>query len=698
MLYFFFFRLKKQREPKSQRGTAIDDQVCPSYESRRVAMNQIEARYPLRDYQQNWIEQIVAAWNRGIRRVLAQLPTAAGKTVAVAHISNDFFKEGKKVLVIAHRLELVEQAAEKLSAVIGSTVGIIKHGFPLHPERNIQVASIQSLVRRNLAQILPSVGLLICDEAHLACASSYRQIFSFYQKAWVLGVTATPQRTDGQGLKDLFEHLVEGISTSTLIQQGVLSQFRLFATDQTISTVGIKKSRGDFLASELALAVNSQVGVADVFDNWRKYAAGLRTVIFASSLEHSKALAEHFLAQGVAASHLDGDTDLSSRRDILKRFRSGQTQVITNYQILAEGYDCPELECVYCVRPTESQTLWLQMLGRVLRTSPNKSGATIIDLTDNWKKHGLPDDERDWSLEPASAKRESHRSGLRQCSHCTHVFKPLDHEMVPVEVEVGCDGLLIGHHQAVCPHCGGVVQFQTSESKHYNRRLKLKESLHPSLKEIELRVSSQRIEQVYALIVSKRLRRLPTQKAYSAIMIAFIERIAEFTLGDWREIVKLVEPDISKPTAKAWQLYQEALVRHQNRLAALAHLQKRSQLRKNRSEAGAPDPSQNDRARPGRQNSSKLGNPRFQQKYAQEWKKSLNACSEETANFFRLHAGLFFVEKKISGAVNISIEVNEPVGLRRIKQTEIERAFSRGFDGQVNVMFRVSLNQSTVNS
>ncbi|MGK7874761.1 MAG: DEAD/DEAH box helicase [Xenococcaceae cyanobacterium] len=254
-------------------------------------MNHIYARYPLREYQQEWIEEIWAAWNNGKRSVLAQLATAAGKTVAFAHISHDFFRQGKKVLVIAHRLELVEQAAEKLSAVIGESVGIIKHGFKLHPSRNIQVASIQTLVRRNLSEVLPDIGLLICDEAHLACASSYRQIFSFYDNAVILGATATPQRTDGQGFKDLFDHLVLGRSTETLIQQGYLSKFRLFATDQTISTVGVTKSRGDFLASDLALAVNTQVGVADVLDNWRKFANGLRTVIFASSLEHSKAIA-----------------------------------------------------------------------------------------------------------------------------------------------------------------------------------------------------------------------------------------------------------------------------------------------------------------------------------------------------------------------------------------------------------------------
>ena len=656
--------------------------------------NQIYARYSLREYQKDWIYDIFAAWEGGFRSVLAQLPTAAGKTVCFAYISNDFFREGKKVLVIAHRLELVEQAAEKLSEVTGESIGIIKHGFKMHSERMIQVASIQTLARRNLSEILPDVGLLICDEAHHASASSYREVFSFYQNAVVLGVTATPQRMDGQGFSDLFDRLLVGPPTSALIGEGYLSKFRLFATEQTISTIGVKKSRVDFRAKDLALAVSTQVDVKDIFDNWKKYAGDGRTVIFASSLEHSKAIAAYFSRRKVVARHLDGETDLSRRQDILKKFHTGEIQVITNYQILTEGYDCPDIECVYCVRPTESPTLWLQMLGRALRPSPNKKIATIIDLTDNWKKHGLPDDERQWSLKPKTLTEELHLPGLRKCPHCTHIFKPLSHEMQPIEVEVDADGLLIGHHEAICPHCGKVVEFTSSESKRYKERFKLKKSLHPTIREIDLTVSSDRIKQVYTLIVNKRLRRLPTSKAYSAIFRANIEQILDFTLGDWRKIVKLVEPDTPKATLKAWQLYQEARVRHDNRLAALAHLQRRrdaveksSEAKRKKEEARRKKEEANDKVSSSQK---ALGNIRFRKKYAAEWSLSLEACSPDTANFFKKKAGLFFVEKKLSGTVNISIEVNDPVGLRRIKQDEIERAFSKGFDGNVNLMFRVS--------
>ncbi|MCC5612142.1 ATP-dependent helicase, partial [Nostoc sp. CHAB 5834] len=132
----------------------------------------------------------------------------------------------------------------------------------------------------------------------------------------------------------------------------------------------------------------------EILENYLKYARNLRTVIFACSLEHSRALAAEFSRNYISAEHFDGKTPPQERLEILQRFRNGTTQVITNYEILTEGFDCPNIECVYCVRPTESSTLWLQMLGRVLRTYTLKPTAVIIDITDNWKKHGLPDEAR----------------------------------------------------------------------------------------------------------------------------------------------------------------------------------------------------------------------------------------------------------------------------------------------------------------
>ncbi|MBW4635423.1 MAG: DEAD/DEAH box helicase [Iphinoe sp. HA4291-MV1] len=677
-------------------------------------MTEVALTYELRDYQRKWIKDIWDSWKRGNRRVLAQLPTGAGKTICFAHICDKFFRlQQQQVLVIAHRIELITQAAEKLETIVGESVGIIKGGCPAHPERQIQVASVQTLARRELLELPLNIGLLLFDEAHHTSASSYRRLIEHYQNARILGVTATPQRIDGQGFQELFDDLVVGIPTAALIKEGYLSKFRLFATNQTISTTGVQKSRGDFRAKELAVAVTSQIGVDEIFQNYLKYAKNLRTVIFACSLEHSRALAAEFCRHGIKAEHLDGQTKPESRVQILERFRSGVIQVITNYEILTEGYDCPNIECIYCVRPTESLTLWLQMTGRVLRTHSVKPTAVIIDVTDNWKKHGLPDEQRQWSLEPKTLT-PSKSLGLIQCPHCTHVFQPLSHERAIVDAEIGEDGLVIEHHSAICPSCGQCVKFTTKETTNQNLkstiRIRLQNSRNLDLTEIDLSVSGARLEMVYDMLYSQNLRNAPPAKIYKAIFMTFIEKISEFSLGDWREIVKMVERSEPATTKKAWELYTEALDRHKNRLRALSFIEQRksknqvkipalrgttdkslNQVAPNISSAGEQQP----KSSPIKQN---LGNPYFQKKYAQEWEQSLAKCSVTTAEFLSQNTGLFHVETTPK-FVNISLEIENIPNLKlKLKEvynaTEIQSAFSQGFGKQAKVMLRLVPTQT----
>lgn len=669
--------------------------------------------YELRDYQRQWIKDIWNSWGLGNRRVLAQLPTGAGKTICFAHICNKFFLIQQQVLVIAHRIELITQAAEKLEQIVGESVGIIKGGYPQHPERRIQVASIQTLARKELSELPLNIGLLLFDEAHHTSASSYRRLIEHYQSARILGVTATPKRIDGQGFQDLFDDLVVGIPTAALIKEGYLSKFRLFTTNQTISTSGVQKSRGDFRAKELAVAVTSQIGVDEIFQNYLKYAFNLRTVIFACSLEHSRALAAEFCRHGIKAEHLDGETKPESRVQILERFRTGATQVITNYEILTEGYDCPNIECIYCVRPTESSTLWLQMTGRVLRTHSLKPTATIIDVTDNWKKHGLPDEERQWSLEPKTLTASS-SLGLIQCPHCTHVFKPLSHELAIVDGEIGEDGLLIQHHEAICPNCGKSVSFTTKETTDQTQKnshpIRIRHSLTIDLTEIDLSVSGSRLEMVYDMLYAQKLRKSHPTKIYKAIFMTFIERISEFTLGDWREIVKMIEPTEPAITKKAWELYQQALDRHKNRLLALSFIEQRksknqdnsppnrvtNNLPTNQVAHNIPSvPRQQPQSSRVKEN---LGNAYFHQKYAQEWQKSLANCSVTTAEFLSQNAGLFHVEITPK-FVNISLEIENIPDLKlKLKEVydsrEIQSAFSQGFGKQVRVMLRLAPTQT----
>ena len=651
-------------------------------------------KYELRDYQLEWIEDIFSEWQSGNRRVLAQLPCGAGKTICFAHISRHFINRGKRVLAIAHRMELINQAASKLEDVVGVPVGIIKAGIPPFPDRAIQVASIQTLARR---EELPSdVGLLLFDEAHHVTASSYRRILEHYKDALILGVTATPKRIDGQGFEELFDALVVGVPTEQLIREGYLSKFRLFATNQTIATYGVRKNKKDFSSKDLALAVNSQVTAREIYQNYVQYAKNKRTIIYAASIEHSKEIAREFCRHNIKAEQVDGNTFAQERMRILQRFRQGTTSVICNYEILTEGYDYEDIECVYCIRPTESTTLWLQMVGRALRVSKSKLVATIIDLTDNCQKHGLPDDPRRWSLLASSVPYPNR--GLIKCEHCTHIFRPLSLEWKVQYAEIDSDGLITRYHEARCPSCGEMVTFTTSDKEgwaHKRILVRLTPGVPGSVREIDLEVSAARIKQVYQLLQDEYLKPGQPEQIYRAIFRQFIEKILEFSLGDWRKIVRLAEPDNPMPTRKAWELYQEAALRHNNRIAALRTLEQRQSkeraqqsmqkelaIKQARSFAATELPE-----------TKVVGSPQVQQQYATQWERSLLLCTKTTAGFLSQNAGLFYVEKTPDG-MNICIEIapveNLKQWLKSIKEAEVQLAFSSGFQRSATIMFRLA--------
>jgi len=399
-----------------------------------------QASYQLRDYQEALIQTTLAHWRSGARRVMLQLPTAAGKTVIFSAIAREFTARGEGVLVLAHREELLLQAQEKLTAVTGQPVGIIKASHRADSSLLIQVASVQTLSRR---RHLPDAALVITDEAHHAAARSYTKIFDHYSSAYNLGVTATPARIDGQGFKFLYDALVLGPSVSELIAAGHLCRFKLFAAKNIIKTAGLRITGGDFNQRDLTAAIDTSLVMGDLITTWRQYASGKKTVVFAVNVAHSQAITAAYLEAGIPAEHLDGDTPASHRAAILTRFRSGRTLILSNCGIISEGFDVPDIEAIQCVRPTKSLILWLQMVGRALRPAPGKDHAILIDHTQNWIFHGLPDEERSWSLEPVSLS--SHAWAL-ECPACQHVFKPLPHEQK--------------RRLASCPNCTAMIQFE----------------------------------------------------------------------------------------------------------------------------------------------------------------------------------------------------------------------------------------------
>ena len=358
--------------------------------------------YQLRPYQSDLLDRINKSWFSGTRSIVCQLPTGGGKTILFSTVVHEANQKGLKCLVLAHREELIKQAADKLEIITNDPVGIIKAGYPTNYDRDIQVASVQSLTRR--LNHCPEFDLIIVDEAHHSTANSYRTILNRLPAAKVLGVTATPIRLDGKGFRGIFDELICGVTVSELIEAGSLSQYKYFATETSMSVEGVGKRQGDFKAEDVARA-NPVEGLAgDVVKSYRDYLDGKQAVIFCINVEHSIAIAEHFKAAGIIAHHLDGTTDPRERAEVMTQFRDKRIQVLTNCALFDEGLDIPSLDGVILARPTQSLSRFLQMVGRALRPCEGKDRAIIIDLAGNYERLGMPDDTRVWTLDGLEKK------------------------------------------------------------------------------------------------------------------------------------------------------------------------------------------------------------------------------------------------------------------------------------------------------
>jgi superfamily II DNA or RNA helicase len=355
----------------------------------------------LRNYQKRVIQEIYALWQGGKRSLLLAMPTGSGKTRTFSAIAKQFADRSERVLLLVHREELLWQARHTLETILRSPVGVIKADLPQHLDRLVQCASVQTLTKRlNNGEIdLGAIALIIIDEAHLSLASSYLTILSYFPTARVLGVTATPSRLDGQGFDQLYEELVLGPSVAELIWRGFLADYDVLTPESFLpSEDGIRVVGGDFNAADLADRLDRRYVAGKAVDAYRQYALEKRCVVFAINIEHSKAIAERYQVAGIAAEHIDGETAPKERQAILARFRSGQTQVLSNVNLFTEGFDMPEIEVIQLCRPTKSVALHLQMLGRGLRPKDGRK-ALILDHAGNCLRLGGAKADRNWTLQ-----------------------------------------------------------------------------------------------------------------------------------------------------------------------------------------------------------------------------------------------------------------------------------------------------------
>ena len=373
-----------------------------------------------RDYQINAVIETGKRVAAGKRRALIVAPTGSGKTHTAGMIIERSLKKQKRSLVVAHRRELIDQTVAKLESLGITNVGVIMAGDKrVNPDAPVQVASIQTLIRREL----PPADLLIIDEAHRAISRGYMTLAANYPRAAILGLTATPERLDGKGLDHLFDDMVVVETVPGLIERGYLVKPRCYI-GPTGDLSEVKTRRGDYDEKQLAEAMDRPRLVGDIISNWQRLARGRKTAVFATGVEHAKHIANEFWAAGVPAATLVGSTPKAEREAILADWRSGALTVVTSVMILVEGFDFPELECLVMARPTQSVSLYLQAAGRVLRPAQGKTDALILDHAGCVMNHGAPHIHREWTLEGAKGGKKREAADLFECPDCTLAFEP----------------------------------------------------------------------------------------------------------------------------------------------------------------------------------------------------------------------------------------------------------------------------------
>ena len=382
----------------------------------------------LRPYQTAVVAEFEKAIAENLKKLLLAAPTGSGKTVIMAAIIAATVAKHLRVLVIAHRREIVSQTSRKLHDR-GIRHGIIQAGFDPRPFEAVQVASVHTLRARALssdAMRLPLADLLMIDEAHHARAETYRKIIEAYPQAALLGLTATPCRGDGLGLGNIFETMIECPQIAELITQGYLVKSHVYAPiDPDLR--GVRTQAGDYVESQLAQRMDQAKLIGDIVTHWHKYGERRRTVAFAVNVQHSIHLRDEFVRAGVRAEHLDGATPTAERDAILARLETGETELVTNCMVLTEGWDQPAVGCCILARPTKKMGLYRQMIGRVLRPDDGKPDAVILDHSGAVFAHGLPEDHVQWSLDvdhravaPAhQARLERKVPGLIECAQCS---------------------------------------------------------------------------------------------------------------------------------------------------------------------------------------------------------------------------------------------------------------------------------------
>jgi superfamily II DNA or RNA helicase len=370
----------------------------------------------LRPYQETAVAQIREAYQQRHRSVLFVLPTGGGKTVIFSHIAEQAAAKGSRIAVLVHRQELLRQASVSLSE-LGVRHGLISPRHSMDLSAPVQVASVQTLARRLHRLPADLFQLLVVDEAHHSNAGTWANVLEHFHRARVLGVTATPCRTDGRGLGEWYSVMVQGPTSAELTEAGYLAPAKVFAPPLGFSTKGLRKRMGDFDLSQAATDLGSVLIMGDAVGHYQRLLAGRTAIAFCCSVAHAEAVAEAFNRRGIAAASIDGSMDGPTRERLLAELGAGSLKVLTSCSLIGEGVDVPSVGGCILLRPTQSLSLHLQMIGRCLRPQPGKT-AVVLDHVGNMERLGHHLDPQEWTLEGVAKKQREQAPSVKVCPQC----------------------------------------------------------------------------------------------------------------------------------------------------------------------------------------------------------------------------------------------------------------------------------------
>lgn len=342
----------------------------------------------LRPYQQEAKDAIFDQWASGVNKTLLVLPTGCGKTIVFAKVTEDCVRNGDRVLILAHRGELLEQAADKILQTTGLNCAVEKaEQSCLGSWFRITVGSVQSLMRETRLARFPEeyFDTIIIDEAHHCISDSYQRVLGHFPEAKVLGVTATPDRGDMKNLGQVFESLAYEYTLPKAIKEGYLSPIKAVTIPLRVDLTGVGVQSGDFKAGDLGTALDPYL--EQIASEMENYCREKKTVVFLPLVKTSQKFRDILTSHGFRAAEVNGESQ--DRAEVLRDFAAGKYDVLCNSMLLTEGWDCPDVDCIVVLRPTKVRSLYCQMVGRGTRLAPGKDHLLLLDFLWHTERHEL---------------------------------------------------------------------------------------------------------------------------------------------------------------------------------------------------------------------------------------------------------------------------------------------------------------------